>query len=49
MRFFEFGSANTELDKFILILKNEIMSYARQRSRAVLNWTNVSALAKQVG
>lgn len=49
MRFFEFGSASPELDKFVLILKNEIMSYAKQRSRAVLNWTNVAALAKQVG
>lgn len=49
MRFFEFGSEHTELDKFILILKNEIMSYAKQRSRAVLNWTNVAALAKKVG
>lgn len=49
MRFFEFGSGNTELDKFILILEIEIMSYAKQRSRAVLNWTNVAALAKQVG
>lgn len=49
MRFFEFGSTNSGLDKFVLILKNEIMSYAKKRSRAVLNWANVSSLANKVG
>jgi hypothetical protein len=49
MRFFEFGSTDSGLDKFVLILKNEVMSYARRRSRAVLNWANISSLAKKAG
>jgi hypothetical protein len=49
MRFFEFNSTDAGKDKFILLLKNEVMTYARQRSRAVLNWPMVADLAKKVG
>ena len=49
MRFFEFNSTDSGADKFILLLKNEVMSYAKRRSRAMLNWPAVSNLAKKVG
>lgn len=48
MRFYEF-STDAGLDKFILLLKNEIGSYSEKRSVAILNWANIAALAKKAG
>lgn len=47
MRVFEFVSSDSGLDKFIIILKNEIGNYARKRARAELNWNYVADLAKK--
>lgn len=47
MRVFEFVSSDSGLDKFIIVLKNEIGNFSRKRSRAELNWAYVSELAKK--
>lgn len=49
MRFFEFGSSDAGIDKFLIILNHEIGNYARKRSPAKLNWENVAQLAKKAG
>lgn len=54
MRFFEFSvfddlSTDSGLDKFIMLLRNEIGNYARKSAPASLNWANISQLAQKAG
>lgn len=49
MRFFEFGDTDSGVDKFIMILNNEIGNYSRLGVPAKLNWANVAQLAKKSG
>jgi hypothetical protein len=47
MRLYEFASSDSGLDKFILILRNEIGNYARKGSPAKLTWKTVGSLANK--
>jgi hypothetical protein len=49
MRFYEFSGTDSGLDKFIILLRNEIGNYSKKRARASLNWATVSELAKRSG
>jgi hypothetical protein len=49
MRFFEFNSSGSGLDRFVMILNHEIGNYARKKAPAKLNWANVAQLAQKAG
>lgn len=46
MRFFEFGSEDAGLDKFIMILRNYIGRAASKHASAKLNWNGLSQVAR---
>lgn len=49
MRFFEFGDTNTNIDKFILALKNFIGRASSKKSPSTLNWNAISAISRANG
>jgi hypothetical protein len=54
MRFFEFSvfddvDTDSGLDKFIMMLRNEIGNYARKRAPAKLNWAHIAQLSQKAG
>lgn len=49
MRIREVVYSDVGVDKFIMLLRNEIGNYARKRSPARLNWANIAQMSMKAG
>ena len=49
MRFFEFGSNDASMDKFIIALRNHIGRASSMKAPAKLNWNAIAAMSRANG
>lgn len=49
MRFFEFGSNDASIDKFIMALRNHIGRASSMKAPARLNWNAIAAMSRANG